>query len=137
MQLFINTDGGSRGNPGESGVGVVVTDETGSVLHQISYYLGQGTNNEAEYQAVIQSLAWLLNANLKPTQITWRLDSKLVVEQLSRRWKIKESRLQTLATECWQSLAKLAIPYQFIYVPRAENAQADALANQAMDRGAN
>ncbi len=137
MQLFINTDGGSRGNPGKSGIGITVVDENNQVVHEISQYLGLKTNNEAEYQAVIESLKWLTTSNLSPTFVTWRLDSKLVVEQVNRQWKIKEARLQVLAGECWQLLSVLSSPRKFIYVPRAENARADELANKAMDRGKN
>ena len=91
-------------------------------------------DNEAEYQAVIDSLQWLLQSKYKTEKVVWRLDSMLVVEQLNRHWKIKEPRLQQLANEAWQLLAKLTQNHTFVYVPRAENARADALANQAMDQ---
>lgn len=134
MQIFINTDGGSRGNPGISGIGVSVSNEQGEVLHEECRSLGIHTNNEAEYQAVIDSLQWLLQSKYKTEKVVWRLDSMLVVEQLNRHWKIKEPRLQQLANEAWQLLAKLTQNHTFVYVPRAENARADALANQAMDQ---
>lgn len=133
-QIFINTDGGSRGNPGHAGIGVSVSTIDGEILHEECRYLGIRTNNEAEYQAVIDSLHWLINSDIKSENIVWRLDSMLVVEQLSRRWKIKEARLQELAAVCWQLLTQLNTPHRFQYVPRAENARADALANQAMDQ---
>ena len=133
-KIFINTDGGSRGNPGHAGVGVSVSNEKGEILHEECRYLGVRTNNEAEYQAVIDSLNWLLNSKISITDITWRLDSMLVVEQLSRRWKIKEARLRELAETCWALLSQLGVKHNFMYVPRAENARADLLANQAMDQ---
>jgi len=133
-KIFINTDGGSRGNPGMAGVGVSVSDEQGEILHEECRFLGVRTNNEAEYQAVIDSLEWLLKSELKPTVITWRLDSMLVVEQLNRHWKIKEARLQELANTCWKLLAQVKANCSFTYIPRAENARADSLANQAMDQ---
>ncbi len=135
-KIFINTDGGSRGNPGIAGIGISVSTEQGEIIHEECRFLGIRTNNEAEYQAVIDSLKWLLNSQsqLKPTSIVWRLDSMLVVEQLSRHWKIKEVRLQELAQTCWHLLAQISATTQFTYIPRAENARADSLANQAMDQ---
>lgn len=133
--MYINTDGGSRGNPGPAGIGVAVFTEDNKEIHTINAFLGHKTNNEAEYQAVIESLKWLKKTDLHLIEVCWRLDSKLVVEQLSRRWKIKEFRLQELAQKCWMLLAEVKIKYSFNYIPRAENARADELANIAMDRG--
>jgi probable phosphoglycerate mutase len=70
---------------------------------------------------------------LKPSKIIWKLDSKLVVEQLSKKWKIKEPRMQDLAKKCWMLLQKLPCAYQFNHIPREENKEADALVNQALD----
>lgn len=134
MKIFINTDGGSRGNPGSAGVGISVSTESGEILHEEHRYLGVRTNNEAEYQAVIDSLEWLIQAKMKIDEVVWRLDSMLVVEQLNRRWKIKEARLQELAQTCWRLLKQISAKQSFTYVPRAENARADMLANQAMDQ---
>ncbi len=136
MLLTIQTDGGSRGNPGPSGIGVIVTDETGKIHYQGSEYLGIKTNNEAEYLALLHSVRWLISANLTSvTAVQYKLDSKLVVEQIQKHWKIKEARLQALAQECWALLQQLKFPVKFQHVLRAANAQADQLANQAMDQG--
>lgn len=144
MNSFLNiyTDGGSRGNPGISGAGIFIEDEKKQEIHSISLSLGIKTNNEAEYMAFFQSLEWLkkqLNTNNdfknKYTQINWFLDSKLVVEQLNKRWKIKESRLEELAKKCWEILNELKISYKISHIPRSLNSMADALANKAMDEG--
>lgn len=136
MQVVVFTDGGSRGNPGEAAVGgVVLAAETGEVLHEYAQTIGVATNNEAEYQSVIHVLTWLSeNASvLTVTEISFKLDSMLVVEQLQKHWKIKDDRMRALAQQCWQLLDKLNLPHSFRHVPRAENKLADALVNQALD----
>jgi ribonuclease HI len=133
--FFINTDGGARGNPGPSAIGVVVQDQSGKIIHEISRYTGHGTNNEAEYQAFIDSIEWLASAQIdtRPEKVIWRLDSQLVVSQLNKTWKIKEARLLALAQQIWQKLDALPYSFEIIYVPRAQNSAADALVNQALD----
>lgn len=135
MTVFINTDGGSRGNPGPSAIGFFVQDDQNQVINQLGEYIGETTNNEAEYQALLFSLRWLAEYDFPtpPAKIVWRLDSKLVVEQINKRWKIKEARLASWAQKCWELLATLPYSYQVIYVPREENKEADLLVNQALD----
>lgn len=135
MHIQIFTDGGARGNPGEAACAFVV-ENAGLVVDQGASALGVLTNNEAEYQGFLLSLRWLENAIAAPTHfktISWKLDSKLVVEQLNHRWKIKEPRLQLLAQACWSHLANLNTPYTIQHVPREQNARADALLNQTLD----
>ena len=137
MQLFIFTDGGSRGNPGPSASGGVVYSESrsGELVHSFSEFLGTGTNNEAEYSALLLSIKWLSTYPKleEVTSCTWHLDSKLVVEQISKNWKIKEPRMQSFARQCWELLATIPASKKFVYVPRSENAAADALVNSALD----
>jgi ribonuclease HI len=135
QSLTIYTDGGARGNPGPAGVGVVIFDESGQEILAQGRFMGEGTNNEAEYQAFLDSLVWLkdYSQNHELSQLTWKLDSKLVVEQLSKRWKIKEARLAVFAGKAWALLAELAIPWKIVHVPRSENHRADAMVNQALD----
>lgn len=135
MTLTIHTDGGSRGNPGQAAIGVVVFED-GEVIAEVKQSIGVATNNEAEYTAVIYSLEWLASHPFSsaPTEVIWKLDSKLVVEQLSKNWKIKEPRMMDLAKKCWQALEALRMPHRFVHVPRAENKEADALVNQALDQ---
>lgn len=137
--LVINTDGGSRGNPGKAACAFVVMGD-GMPLHEQSKTLGLATNNEAEYAGFIESIKWLVtyseHAAQKPKSVIWQLDSKLVVEQLNRRWKIKEQRLRELANCCWQQLRILetqSVDISITYVPREQNALADALLNRALD----
>ncbi len=137
MQYYINTDGGSRGNPGPSACAFVVfsgSEATASIVFQQGLFLGVKTNNEAEYLAVLSSLKWLKSLSQLPKAIIYRLDSKLVVEQLSGRWKIKDSRMQILANQCQEILTELALPTTFTYIPRAQNAAPDALLNQVLDK---
>ncbi len=136
-ELVIFTDGGSRGNPGPAACAFVACDSKREVVFESGFTLGVQTNNEAEYQGVIHALSWLQElstSNSTPVDsVTWKLDSKLVVEQLSRRWKIKEQRLRDLAQECWSKLSKLSIKTNFVHVPREQNALADALLNKVLD----
>ena len=137
MQCIIHTDGGSRGNPGPAGYGVVVLDAaTLNTITELKAFLGQKTNNEAEYQGLLAACEWLKSqTEFEITEVTFKLDSRLVVEQVQKHWKINEVRLREFAEKIWQILPTLPYSVKFIAVPRAENAAADALANQAMDQG--
>lgn len=133
--LIVHTDGGSRGNPGPAAAGVVFLFE-GAVIREEGVYLGNNkTNNDAEYQAVLHALKYLPEVvqSHPVTSIEWRLDSMLVIQQLNRKWKIKEPRMATFASEIWTLLKSLSVPSVFTYVPRAENAAADAVVNKTLD----
>ncbi len=131
MQVIVEADGGSRGNPGPAGYGAVVLDADGRrVLAERQGGLGVTTNNVAEYTGLIEGLR--AAAELGATRVDVRMDSKLVVEQMCGRWKIKHPALQPLAGQARQLAARFdEVTYQ--WVPRAQNARADRLANQAMD----
>jgi len=135
--ITIFTDGGSRGNPGISGAGIYVIDQDGQFVFDKNVPLGENkTNNEAEYLAFFHSAQWLQGQKNEFTElkkVTWKLDSKLVVEQLNKRWKIKQPHLAKLAGECQEILVTLPYSVEIMYVPREQNKEADALANQAMD----
>jgi len=135
--LIIHTDGGSRGNPGPAAAGVVMLFEE-KVIQEEGLYLGIKTNNEAEYQAVLHAIKHLPSVieRLPVTTIEWRLDSMLVIQQLSRKWKIKEPRMAAFATEIWKLLSELSPKSVFTYVPRAQNAAADAVVNRVLDEAA-
>jgi ribonuclease HI len=135
MKLTIHTDGGARGNPGIAGGGMVVLDEKRQEFHAESFPFGTKTNNEAEYLAVLRALEWLQSYTGKQPieSVQFVLDSKLVVEQLDKQWKIKEPRLKTLAQQCWNIMGKLPYSLQFSHVKRHANVRADLLANEAMD----
>jgi len=132
VKLIIEADGGSRGNPGPAGYGAVVRDAgTGQVLAEVLDSLGTTTNNVAEYHGLLAGLKKA--ADLAPgADVDVRMDSKLVVEQMTGRWQIKHPALQPLAAEARAVSRRLGrISYQ--WVPRARNTHADRLANQAMD----
>ncbi|MDO8638905.1 MAG: ribonuclease HI family protein [Candidatus Daviesbacteria bacterium] len=133
-KLIINTDGGSRGNPGKGACAFVIFDENGKKVMEEGKYLGVCTNNEAEYEAVILALRkvvedWKENI---PEEIEFRADSKLVVEQLSGRFKVKNIRIQTLFGKV-RELEKNLHEINYSYIPREENYQADRLVNQILD----
>ena len=124
-------DGASRGNPGPSAIGVVIFDGEGREVHRESRRVGHGTNNEAEYRAAIAALEAALG--LGASRLELRLDSELVVRQLTGRYRVRNPRLAPL----YGRLLDLRNRFQsvtFRNLPRAGNCLADALANQALDR---
>ncbi|MET7491056.1 bifunctional RNase H/acid phosphatase [Streptomyces sp900116325] len=138
-QFVIEADGGSRGNPGPAGYGAVVIDPvTGETLAEAAEYIGVATNNVAEYKGLIAGLkaakALVPDASAEGAlQVRVRMDSKLVVEQMSGRWKIKHPDMKPLAAEAARILPASAVTYEWI--PREKNKHADRLANEAMDAG--
>ncbi|MFL6163157.1 MAG: bifunctional RNase H/acid phosphatase [Jatrophihabitantaceae bacterium] len=132
-QVIVEADGGSRGNPGPAGYGALVRDlGTGEVLAERQGYLGVRTNNVAEYQALIAGLT--AAAELGAREVTVRMDSKLVVEQMSGRWQVKHPSMRPLAARAAE-LARSFERISFAWIPRTQNVAADRLANQAMDAG--
>ncbi|MET8530329.1 reverse transcriptase-like protein, partial [Micromonospora sp. NPDC005172] len=132
--VVVEADGGSRGNPGPAGYGAVVRDpETGEVLAERSESLGTATNNVAEYQGLIAGLR--AAAELDAAEVDVRMDSKLVVEQMSGRWQIKHPGLRPLAAQAAALVGRFGA-VRFTWIPREENRHADALANAAMDAAA-
>ena len=132
MELVVHTDGGSRGNPGPSAVGVVIQSGKTSLV-ELGLYIGVGTNNTAEYQAVITALTWIRDHQENITQVSFFLDSQLVVSQLNGVFAIKHPDMKRLKAKIDSLLLGLPFPNTFQYVPRAENKEADALVNQALD----
>ncbi|WP_408895856.1 bifunctional RNase H/acid phosphatase [Nocardioides sp. R1-1] len=129
-RVVVEADGGSRGNPGPAAYGAVLRDAaTGAVIAEDARTLGVATNNVAEYSGLVAGLK--LAADLAPdAQVEVRMDSKLVVEQMSGRWQIKHADMKVLAAEA-RALAPAGTTYT--WVPRAENSWADRLANEALD----
>lgn len=126
-------DGGSRGNPGEAAYGFVVKNSLGSVIYQEGKRLGIQTNNFAEYTAVIQALQYLLKNTQNAVAISFFLDSKLAVEQLSGKWKIKSESIRGLYYSVKTLERSFSIPVSYTHVPRERNTEADAMVNQALD----
>jgi ribonuclease HI len=131
-ELIIESDGGSRGNPGVSGSGSVVIDPaSGEILAEVGTYTGIASNNVAEYRGMIAGIRKALEID-PDARLHVRMDSKLVVEQMSGRWKIKHPDMADLAAEARQVLT--GTPVSFEWIPRAENHRADKIANEVMDK---
>ncbi|MGP4011461.1 bifunctional RNase H/acid phosphatase [Streptomyces sp. 4N124] len=132
-EFIVEADGGSRGNPGPAGYGAVVTDAaTGETLAEASEYLGIATNNVAEYRGLLAGLR-AAHALDPAATVHVRMDSKLVVEQMSGRWKIKHPDMKPLAAKAAAVFGVGQVTYEWI--PRELNRRADRLANEAMDTG--
>lgn len=130
-RVIIEADGGSRGNPGPAGYGAVVRDaDTGEVLAEVAGGLGRTTNNVAEYSGLIAGLRAAVKEGATSAEV--RMDSKLVVEQMSGRWQVKQPHLRPLVSEA-AALARELGEVSYTWIPRARNAHADRLANEAMD----
>ena len=133
-RLIVEADGGSRGNPGPAAYGTVVRDaESGDVLAERAEFIGTASNNVAEYRGLIAGLTAARELDPK-AHVQARLDSKLVVEQMSGRWKIKHPSMIPLALEAKQLLPPAQVTYE--WVPRERNKHADRLANEALDAAA-
>ncbi|MVT27555.1 reverse transcriptase-like protein [Nesterenkonia alkaliphila] len=132
--MIIEADGGSRGNPGIAGAGALVRNPQGTILAAIAVPLGmRASNNVAEYTGLIEGLKLARQIN-PDAYVEVKMDSKLVVEQMSGRWKIKHEDMKRLAAEASQILSPMQVTYTWI--PRAENGDADMLSNEAMDASA-
>jgi len=138
MHFFIHADGGARGNPGPAGAGVIIRDELGNTVASVSKFLGERTNNFAEYEAVILGIDALKkivpSAQRKKIDIVVKMDSELVVKQMRGEYKVKNKVLKEQQARL-ASLAEAFKSVSFTHVPREENSDADTLANEAMDQG--
>jgi probable phosphoglycerate mutase len=134
VRVIVEADGGSRGNPGPAGYGAVVFDAvSGEVLAERAAGLGRATNNVAEYRGLIAGLDAALGLGADEVEV--RMDSKLVVEQMSGRWQVKHPDMKPLAREAADLIARLP-KVRFSWIPREQNKHADRLANEAMDAAA-
>lgn len=137
MRFTIYGDGGSRGNPGPAGSGAIIRDEEGDTVATVSEFLGVATNNVAEYMAVLralETLARMLESKAGQADVLVRMDSMLVVKQMTGEWKLKHPGLKPLAARVGE-LVRLFKSVSFEHVYRDFNKDADRLANEAMDRG--
>ena len=131
-RLIVEADGGSRGNPGPAGYGALVKDaETGRLLAERAESVGRATNNVAEYGGLVAGLQAALDLD-PSSSVEVRMDSKLVVEQMSGRWQIKHPDMKKLAVQA-RDIARQLGSVRYTWIPRAQNGAADALANSAMD----
>lgn len=129
--LIVEADGGSRGNPGIAAGGAVVADAaTGELLAELGVYVGVATNNVAEYRGMLEGVRRAFEID-PGASVHVLMDSKLVVEQMSGRWKIKHPDMAKIAREARELIGHR--PVTFEWVPRLQNSRADALANRSMD----
>jgi len=136
-KIVIYTDGGSRGNPGPSAFGVLIFDDQKNILKKYSQYIGEATNNEAEYQALIFALkktkALFGKEQIKKTPVEIMSDSELLVKQMKGEYKILNPRIQPLFLKAWNlriDFGKL----KFFLIPREKNREADRLVNETLSK---
>ena len=136
MKYIVHTDGGARGNPGPAALGVVIADEKGEVLKEYGEYIGEKTNNEAEYRAPISALKKIKStwgsAEAKKAEVAVFTDSTLVANQMEGKFKVSHPNIQPFFIELWN----LTIDFgkvTFTQVPRAQNKEADRMVNEALD----
>lgn len=131
-ELVLNTDGGSRNNPGDAGIGYVISDVEGNVVEMQKKYIGIATNNEAEYQALLSGVQHITNFYPSCEKLTIYADSELMVKQLRGEYKIREQHLRVFADAILESLKTLK-SHKIIHILREKNKLADKLVNQALD----
>ncbi|HHT9126490.1 MAG TPA: ribonuclease HI family protein [Candidatus Brocadiia bacterium] len=129
-KLIIHADGASRGNPGKAGIGIVILNKDGQEVEEISEYIGETTNNVAEYKAIITAARKALEFGAK--DVVFKLDSELVVKQIHHKYSVKASHIIPLYRELQGMLRKFQ-KWEVIHVPREENFRADSLANMGID----
>ena len=130
QKLIIYTDGGARGNPGPAGAGVAIYDENKKLLSKHSKFLGEMTNNQAEYEAVVYAIQEAKKTDAE--EIDFYLDSELLVGQLSREFKIKNMELAKYFIKIWNA-GQIFKKISYYHIPRELNKEADRLVNQAID----
>lgn len=131
MELDMYTDGAARNNPGPAGVGVVILDSSGNVKKELNRYIGETTNNVAEYKAIIAGLK--AAKTFAPSGINIFADSQLVIKQLLGEYKVKSERLRPLYDQCIKLLNQFS-DYNLQHIPREDNEKADRLANLGIDQ---
>jgi ribonuclease HI len=131
MTVYAFTDGAARGNPGESGIGVIFKDEAGATLNKLYGYIGEATNNVAEYQALLACLKSA--AKTKCSRLIVHSDSELMVRQLQGEYKVKDPNLKSLFVKAHHLLEKATFEFEIKHVSRELNKEADRLANLGID----
>ncbi|MBI2025835.1 MAG: ribonuclease HI family protein [Candidatus Levybacteria bacterium] len=135
-KIVIYTDGGSRGNPGPSALGVYITDENGNKLFSAGKRIGNATNNIAEYSAVMEGFNWLLENKdtfPKDVRIEFYMDSQLAYSQLVGRYKVKNEKIRQMLFEIKTKEQILGANVYYMHVPREKNKKADEMVNLALD----
>jgi len=130
MTYSLFTDGGSRGNPGPGAIGVVIENEKGETIYELSKYIGKCTNNEAEYSALIAGLKLAQKKGFNDLKVY--IDSELITKQINGEYRVKSSNLKKFYIEA-ANFRKVFDKLEFIHVKRHKNKKADALVNEALD----
>jgi len=133
MDISVFTDGGSRGNPGPAAIGVVVYDKNKNIVFELAKYIGNKTNNQAEYQAVLEAVKWICQQGVKINKVDFYVDSELVAKQLNGEYKIKSANIKPLTEQINQLRSTLPFKITFTHLLRDGNKKADQLVNQALD----
>jgi ribonuclease HI len=133
VKLVVNADGGARGNPGPAAIGVVVSDPEGNVIDELSEPIGVATNNVAEYRAMLRGIEWARSLGADELELVG--DSELVARQLTGEYKVKHPAMKPLHEQALAALRAFA-GWSIRTVPRAQNARADELVNEALDAAA-
>ena len=131
MILHGFTDGASRGNPGESGIGLIVRDTDGNALLTVYGYIGTATNNIAEYSALIALLKKV--KGMKFTKLIVHSDSELMVRQMNGEYKVKDEGIRKYFSRAQKLIEQLPYPFELRHIPRTENKEADRLANLGIE----
>lgn len=136
-KIKVFTDGASRGNPGHSGIGITVYDENDFIIKTYKEYIGETTNNQAEYKALVKSIEVIKKlteeGETEFEKIEFYSDSELMVNQINFDYRIKEPDLALLNNKFHVLIKKLNMPYKIFYIERAKNKNSDRLANMAID----
>lgn len=134
QKLIIYTDGGARNNPGPAGIGVVIMNDKREVINEIAEYIGEATNNQAEYKAVVAAIKKA--KELDAEELEFYLDSELVVKQLNREYRVKDAKLAPLFVQIYNAVMGFK-KVTFKHVRREFNQEADKLVNEAIDGAMN
>lgn len=133
ISLIMNTDGGSRGNPGQAACGAVIYDDKGGEVIKLNKAIGVATNNQAEYQALDLGLSWI-KSTYGQAKVICQLDSELVVKQMQGLYKMKNAELKPWHEKISLLAYDLGEDVIFVHIPREKNQVADKLVNEALDR---
>ncbi|MCX7877066.1 MAG: ribonuclease HI family protein [Ignavibacteria bacterium] len=134
--LKVHTDGASRGNPGPSGIGIIIYDENDFILESYNEFIGIATNNQTEYKAILKSLEILKKILHKEEilKVEFYSDSQLLVKQINFDYMVKNPELALMNNRFHVLVKKLGVSYSVNYIPRTKNKAADRLANMAIDK---
>jgi len=136
-EIKVFTDGASRGNPGKAGIGIVIKDASDKILMTYKEFLGEESNNSAEYKALIKSIDILKSLEQNFSLIQFFSDSELIVKQITGKYKIKNKNLIKLSLDFWNSINELNKKFKINHITRDKNKLADKLANEAINKAVN